>query len=165
MAKNPDRQSSHIYSMTTIGQSGRFQRCFVSGALILGTVGLMVGGADRASARPTVRASELQEAATAPAVGGPTQPITQPMVQATAGASALRGLSVGIDSATAAQLNWQGLCANCSSGSEMRLLKPAEKKSLLNIPISGPSGAVRADDWFRIEPLPASFKPMTIKLN
>jgi hypothetical protein len=133
-------------------------------AVILLAAGL-VGGADRASAAPAVRASELQEAATAaPADGSPVVP-AQPMVQATGGAAALQGLSVGINSATAAQLNWQGLCANCGSGSEMRLMKPTAPKSLLNLPISGPSGAVRADDWFRVEPMPASFKPMTIKLD
>jgi hypothetical protein len=167
MAQHPDRQSSKLNLMTMTCQFGRFQHRFIYGALILGTVGLVGGEAKLASAGPVVRASELQEAATAPVVRAPAPAPApgQPVVQAKAGASALQGLSVGIDSATAVQLNWQGLCANCGRGSEMRLPKPTEKKSLLNIPISGPSGAVRPDDWFRIEPLPASFKPMTIKLN
>jgi hypothetical protein len=165
MAQYPDRQPSSLDLITQVRPLGRSTGKFVNLlAVAVGTVGLMATGPELATAGPVVRSSELQEAAAAP-VRAPMPLPTQPAVQATAGASALQGLSVGIDAATAAQLNWQGLCANCSSGSEMRLLKPTEKKSLLNIPIAGPSGAVRADDWFRIEPLPASFKPMTIKLN
>jgi hypothetical protein len=156
MAQHPDRRSS----ITFLPTPGTLVQCLA--AMFLASV----LGAQSAGAAPAARTSEFQEAATAvpattavPAATAAT-PASPPVVQATAGASALQGLSVGINSATVTQLNWQ--CATCS---EIRLLKPTGPKTLLNLPIAGPSGAVRPEDWFRIEPLPASFKPMTIKLN
>jgi hypothetical protein len=150
MAQHPDRRSNITFPSAP-------------GRLVQGIAAICLAsvlGAQAAGAAPLDRTSEFQEAAAAVPATTAVPAVSKPVVQATAGASALQGLSVGINSATVTQLNWQ--CAACS---EIRLLKPTGPKTLLNLPIAGPSGAVRPEDWFRIEPLPASFKPMTIKLN